>query len=137
MNDTEKQKTATETIRRAEMERDIVFLHRFRWGIETPKLRRLLHEMYSANEPPSAPAPVIEISFQDARYYLLPEYIADFALRLYSDYINRRPPFTQKRLDALRDAMECSTETLLALEQILFGGDDTENIPQLEKAPDA
>ena len=64
-------------------------------------MHRLLTEMHEAGEPPTAPAPVIEIRFRDTRYYLLPEQIADWGLRLYSDYVQRRPPFTREMLAAL------------------------------------
>lgn len=133
MNDTEKRKTATETINRAEMERDIIFLRRLRWEIDGhPKLHALLTEMYDADEPPTAPAPMIEIQFRDARYYILPEYIADFALRLYSDYAQRRPPFTNEMIRKYYDAALNSRETQEMLAALLSGGDDPEEIPEAD-----
>ena len=133
MNDTEKRKTATETINRAEMGRDIIFLRRLRWGVDGhPKLHALLSEMYSADEPPRAPAPIIEILFRDARYYILPEYIADFALRLYSDYVQKRPPFTCEMIQKYYNAALNTQETQEMLAALLSGGDDPENIPEAD-----
>ena len=133
MNDTEKRKTAPETINRAEMGRDIIFLRRLRWGVdEHPKLHALLSEMYDADEPPTASAPMIEIQFRDARYYIMPEYVADFALRLYSDYVQKRPPFTDEMIQKYYHRALNTKETMEMLAALLSGGDDPEDIPEAD-----
>ena len=130
MNDTEKRKNATETINHAEIGCDLIFLRRLCWEIDRhPKLHLLLSEMYDADEPPTAPAPIIEIQFRDARYYILPEYVSDFALRLYSDYVQRRPPFTNEMIQKYYDEALNSQETQEMLAALLSGGDDPEDIP--------
>ena len=136
MNDTKKRKAASEAITRAEMARDIIFLHRLRWGCDHAKLNRLLSEMYSAEERhPPAPAPAIEISFRDARYYIIPEYIADFGLRLYSDYTHRRPPFTDDMVRKYYTEALNSEETQEMLAALLSGGIDPEDIPEADQQP--
>ena len=112
------------------MGRDIIFLRRLRWEIDGhPKLHALLSEMYDADDPPTAPAPMIEIQFRDARYYILPEYVADFALRLYSDYAQRRPPFTNEMIRKYFDEALNTEETSAMLEALLSGGIDPDDIP--------
>ena len=133
MNETEKQKTATQSANDAEMRGSIIFLHRLYWGLDGhPKLHGLLTEMYDADAPPTAPAPVIEIRFRDARYYLLPEYIADFGLRLYSDYVQKRPPFTCEMIQKYYNAALNTQETQEMLAALLSGGVDWEDIPEAD-----
>ena len=138
MNETAKRKSATETISRAETGHDIVFLHRLRWRENKhPKLHTLLEEMHAADDAPTVPAPVIEIQFKDARYYIFPECIADFGLRLYSDYVQKRPPFTDEMMQKYyREALN-TQETQDMLAALLHGGDDPEDIPDADHRPDA
>ena len=117
--------------------KSIIFLHRLRWGLDGhPKLHRLLTEMYEAEERRCAksrgtvPAPVIEIEFRHARYYLLPESIADFGMRLYSDYEQRRPPFTPEMLQKYYDEALNIQEMSDMLEALMSGGVDWESIPE-------
>ena len=128
MTNAEQTQVAAEAPKRAKKDGDIVFLRRLRWGVDQhPKLNALLLEMHAAEEYPQTP--IIEIEFQEARYYLMPEGAADFALRLYGDYANRRPPFTPEAVRKYYDRALNTEETSAMLEALLSGGIDPDDIP--------
>ncbi|MBS5529639.1 hypothetical protein [Victivallis lenta] len=78
----------------------------------------------------SLSAPIIQIHFRGENYFLMPEGLADFTIRLYSDFKQRRPPFTQAMLNRLRrEQLEITDETLTAVEHLLFGGKTTDDMP--------
>ena len=99
-------------------------VRRVDWQKETPhpRLNILLQELAAAGEKSTVSAPVVEIAgHPGGRFVLMPGALADFAIRLFAAWRERKPPFDQASVDAILQKVADAPDNVELLVRILFG----------------
>jgi len=116
-NETGKAQSKPEGLQNANLQ----ILRRVDWerGMH-PRLHELLQLLHSAPDEPRDPAPMIEITFDGERLYLMPEGVAEFACRLYGTFRDRREPFTQETLDECLKYIGVDMDKIATVAELLY-----------------